>query len=234
MLTLALDTTTRASSGAVVVDGRVGGEWTADAAQALAALLPRGLIDALAAGGWTLQDVDLLAVAVGPGSFTGLRVGIATMQGLAVALGRPLLGVSSLEALARCAAEEHGDPTSTISVWVDAWRGEAYTGLYRHGQELRPATVGAPADALAGPLAEIDGPIVLVGDGAALHRGLIEERLGRRAIFAATMQPRLAPTIARLAAARAAAGERPLPDDITPLYVRRPDVERARDARRVG
>jgi tRNA threonylcarbamoyladenosine biosynthesis protein TsaB len=230
MLTLALDTTTRASSGAVVVDGRVGGEWTADAAQSLAALLPRGLTDALAAGGWTLQDVDLLAVAVGPGSFTGLRVGIATMQGLAVALGRPLLGVSSLEALARCAADEHGDPTSTISVWVDAWRGEAYTGLYRHGQELRPATVGAPADALA----EIDGSVVLVGDGAALHRGLIEERLGRRAIFAATMQPKLAPTIARIATARAAAGERSLPDHITPLYVRRPDVERARDARRVG
>jgi tRNA threonylcarbamoyladenosine biosynthesis protein TsaB len=230
MLTLALDTTTRASSGAAVVDGRVGGEWTADAAQSLAALLPRGLIDALAAGGWTLQDVDVLAVAVGPGSFTGLRVGIATMQGLAVALGRPLLGVSSLEALARCAADEHGDPTATISVWVDAWRGEAYTGLYRHGQELRPATVGAPADALA----EIDGSVVLVGDGAALHRGLIEERLGRRAIFAATMQPKLAPTIARIATARAAAGERSLPDHITPLYVRRPDVERARDARRVG
>jgi len=230
MLTLALDTTTRASSGAVVVDGHVGGEWSADAAQSLAALLPRGLIDALVAGGWTLQDVDLLAVAVGPGSFTGLRVGIATMQGLAVALGRPLLGVSSLEALARCAAEEHGDSASTISVWVDAWRGEAYTGLYRHGQEVRPATVGAPVDALA----EIDGPVLLVGDGAALHRSLIEERLGRRAVFAATMQPRLAPTIARIAAARAAAGERSLPDAITPLYVRRPDVERARDARRVG
>ena len=233
MLTLALDTTTRTSSGAVVVDGHVGGEWTADAARSLAALLPRGLIDALAAGGWTLKDVDLLAVAVGPGSVTGLRVGIATMQGLAVALGRPLLGVSSLEALARCAVEEHGDPTSTISVWVDAWRGEAYTGLYRHGQEVRPVTVGAPADALAA-LAEIDGPVLLVGDGAALHRSLIEERLGRRAIFAATMQPKLAPTIARIASARAAAGERSLPDAIIPLYVRRPDVERARDARRVG
>lgn len=233
MLTLALDTTTRAASGAVVVDGRVGGEWTADAARSLAALLPRGLIDALAAGGWTLKDVDLLAVAVGPGSFTGLRVGIATMQGLAVALGRPLLGVSSLEALARCAVEDQGDPNSTISAWMDAWRGEAYTGLYRHGHEVRPATVGGPADALAA-LAEIDGPVVFVGDGAALHRSLIEERLGQRAVFSATMQPNLAPTIARIAAARAAAGERSGPDAITPLYVRRPDVERARDARRVG
>ena len=117
---------------------------------------------------------------------------------------------------------------------MDAWRGEAYTGLYRHGQEVRPASVGAPADALADALAEIDGPVVLVGDGAALHRSLIEERLGPRAIFAATMQPKLAPTIARIASARAAAGERSLPDAITPLYVRRPDVERARDVRRVG
>jgi tRNA threonylcarbamoyladenosine biosynthesis protein TsaB len=230
MLTLALDTTTRASTGAVVVDGRVAGEWTAAAAQSLAAQLPRGLVDALTAGGWTLADVDVLAVAVGPGSFTGLRVGIATMQGLAVALGRPLLGVSSLEALAHCAAQEHGDLGITVSVWVDAWRGEAYTGLYRQGEELRPPTVGTPADALAG----IDGTVLLVGDGAALHRNLIVERLGRRAIFAASMQPRLAATIARAAAARAAAGEQSLPDAIAPLYVRRPDVERVRDARRVG
>jgi tRNA threonylcarbamoyladenosine biosynthesis protein TsaB len=230
MLTLALDTTTRASTGAVVVDGRVAGEWIAGPEQSLAAQLPHGLVSALAVGGWTLADVDVLAVAVGPGSFTGLRVGIATMQGLAVALGRPLLGVSSLEALARRAAEEYGDSTATVSAWVDAWRGEAYTGLYREGQELRPPTVGAPDDALAG----IDGDVVVVGDGAVLHRDLIERRLGRHAIFAVSMQPRLAPTIARAAAARAAAGERPLPDAIAPLYVRRPDVERARDARRVG
>lgn len=230
MLTLALDTTTRASTGAAVVDGQVAGEWTADATQSLAAQLPHGLLGALAAGGWTLADVDVLAVAVGPGSFTGLRVGIATMQGLAFALGRPLLGVSSLEALARCAAAECGDETATVSTWVDAWRGEAYTGLYRAGQELRPPTVGAPAEALAG----IDETVVVVGDGAVLHRDLIERRLGRQAVFAPNMQPRLAPTIARAAAARAAAGERPLPDAIAPLYVRRPDVERARDARPVG
>lgn len=230
MLTLALDTTTRASTGAVVVDGHLVAEWIGDAAQSLAAQLPRGLVDALTTGGWTLADVDVLAVAVGPGSFTGLRVGIATMQGLAVALRRPLLGVSSLEALAVCAVDEYGDAAVTVSAWVDAWRGEAYTGLYRQGRELRPPTVGAPVDALE----EIDGTVLLVGDGAALHHDLIEERLGPRAIFAASLQPRLAPTIARAAAARAAAGERPLPDAIAPLYVRRPDVERARDARRVG
>jgi tRNA threonylcarbamoyladenosine biosynthesis protein TsaB len=228
MVTLALDTTTKTATSAVVSGARVVGEWAGDATVSPAAQLPRGIAEALAAAGCRPGDIDVLAVAVGPGSFTGLRVGIATMQGLAVALTRPLIGVSALEALMTCAAEEYADAGELlISPWVDAWRGEVYAGAYRAGREIMAPMVGSPAHVLA----TLSGPVLLVGDGAAAQRTLIVSEAGSRVRFAPTLTPRLAAAIARLAAARAQAGERPLPHAIAPLYVRRPDAELARDHR---
>jgi tRNA threonylcarbamoyladenosine biosynthesis protein TsaB len=231
MVTLALDTTTRIATSAVLSGARVAGEWVGDAAVSPAAQLPRGVAEALAAAGCRAGDVDVLAVAVGPGSFTGLRVGIATMQGLAAALARPLIGVSALDALAVCAAIESGAGDDVlIAPWVDAWRGEIYAGAYRAGRALAPPVVGDPARVLAG----LEGTVLFTGDGAASHRALVTREMGDRARFATTMTPRLAAAIARLAAARAEAGERPAPHAIAPLYVRRPDAELARDASRAG
>ena len=228
MVTLALDTTTKIATTAVVSGTRVVGEWAGDAGLSPAAQLPRGLEEALAAAGCRPGDIDVLAVAVGPGSFTGLRVGIATMQGLAVALARPLVGVSALEALTTCAAAECADGEEVlISPWVDAWRGEVYAGAYRAGLPLMTPVVAGPARILAA----LDGPVLFVGDGAVAHRAFIVSQCGDRGRFAPTMTPRLAPAIARLAAARAQAGERPDPHAVAPLYVRRPDAEMARDHR---
>ena len=231
MITLALDTTTKTATCAVLSGDAVTGHWTGDAARSPAAQLPRGVADALAASGCRPEDVDVLAVAVGPGSFTGLRVGIATMQGLAVALARPLIGVSALDALAEAAAIECGAGTAMlIAPWVDAWRGEVYAGAYRGGRELGPPVVGDPLRLLA----DLDGPVLFTGDGAAAHRAVITATLGDRARFATTMTPALAGVIARLARTRALSGERPVPHAIAPLYVRRPDAELARDASRAG
>lgn len=229
MITLALDTTTRTASSAVLSGAILLGEWVGDAAVSPAAQLPRGVAEALATAGCRPGDVDLLAVAVGPGSFTGLRVGIATMQALAVALSRPLIGVSALEALAVCAAIEcQADDHLLIAPWVDAWRGDVYAGAYRAGRALTPPVVSDPVRVLA----DLEGPLLFTGDGAAAHRALITQQLGDRGRFAPTMTPRLAGAIATLAAARAEAGERPAPHAISPLYVRRPDVELARNAHR--
>ena len=231
MITLALDTTTKTATSAVVSGGRVLGDWVGDAAVSPAAQLPRGVAEALASAALRLEDVDVFAVAVGPGSFTGLRVGIATMQGLAFARSRPLVGVSGLEALAACAAAECAASSERLIVpWVDAWRGEIYAGVYRDGRALTAPVVTEPA----GALAAIDGAALFVGDGALAHREFISLRLGDGARFAPTMTPRLAPAIAALAAARAEAGERPAPHAIAPMYVRRPDAELARDAHRAG
>jgi tRNA threonylcarbamoyladenosine biosynthesis protein TsaB len=180
--------------------------------------------------GAAIQDVDVFAVAVGPGSFTGLRVGIATMQGLAFAGGKPLIGVSALDALAALAARG-GGPPGRVAPWNDAWRGEVFAALYDRGVETAPPVLDHP-DAL---LATLRGAAAtFIGDAAATYRERIHAVLGDAATIAVPESPLLAGTIAGLAAAQAAAGHRPPPDAIRPLYVRRADAADSRDARPVS
>ena len=174
--------------------------------------------------GVDLRDIDVYAVATGPGSFTGLRIGIATMQGLAYAAGKPLLGVSAFDALARVAGE-----APVVATWVDAWRGEVFAARYEQQREVEAPSVEPPATLLRRVLA----PALFIGDGAVVYADLILETLGDRARLADPLAPPLAGTIAQMALDSAAAGILPGPDAIRPLYVRRPDAELARDARPV-
>ena len=228
MLILALDTTTRAGSCALARDGSVLRELASDPGQSHAEHLPGDLMALLEATRVRLEAIDAFAVATGPGSFTGVRVGIATMQGLAFAEGKPLIGVSALDALARVAGPT---PVDHIATWIDAWRGEVYAARYKHGREVEPPTVEHPAAILARWGRAMPGRVRFVGDGAATFTELIRATLGDRAAMADPMAPLLAGTIAQLAHASAAAGLLPSPDAIRPLYVRRTDAELARDAR---
>jgi tRNA threonylcarbamoyladenosine biosynthesis protein TsaB len=227
MVVLALDTTSRQGSSAVVIDGVVVAELAGDASLAQAARLPADLQALLARAQLRLDEVDVFAVATGPGSFTGLRIGIATMQGLAFASAKPLIGVSGLDALATIAQEtSDGREPRRTATWVDAWRGEVYAALYEGVREIEPVSVEPPERVLA----RLQDGACFIGDGVALHRALIEQRLGHLARVAPISAPPLAGAIARLAYAAARAGARPAADAIRPLYVRRPDAEIARDA----
>src|SRR5678815_2876000 len=103
MVVLALDTTTRRGSVALARDGAVVGACAGDPAVTHGQRLPGDLMRLLDRHNLRVGDIDLFAVAAGPGSFTGLRIGIATMQGLAFASGKPLIGISALDALATVA-----------------------------------------------------------------------------------------------------------------------------------
>ena len=233
MLVLGLDTTTRAGSCALVRDGVVLRERASDVTRPQASRLPGELMTLLDQDGAALRDIDAFAVATGPGSFTGMRVGIATMQGLAFAAGKPLIGVSALDALAVHGARSAGE-RGMIATWIDAWRGEVYAALYENGREVAAPSVGAPAAILArlGPPQEGPrNPLVFIGDGAEIHAAIIRDTLGARATLAEPTVPLLAGTIATLATAAARAGHAPPPHAIRPLYVRRTDAELARDAR---
>ena len=226
MLVLALDTTSRRSSAAVAQDGRVLLELAGDESRPQATRLPGDLQVLLAGAGVGLTDIDVFAVAAGPGSFTGLRVGISTMQGLAFAADRPLLGVSALEALATIAHDAGAAADSLTATWIDAWRGEVYAALYEGTRELEAPIVARP-DAL---LRRLGTPRV-IGDGIPPNTAPIRAALGARATFPADLTPLLAGVVARIASRRAAEGDLPAADAIEPVYVRRPDAELARDAR---
>jgi tRNA threonylcarbamoyladenosine biosynthesis protein TsaB len=239
MVVLALDTTSRQGSSAVAVDGRVVLEIASDASRPQATRVPGELQTLLTRAGLTLKDVDAFAVAIGPGSFTGLRVGIATMQGLAFDADKPLVGVSALDALAMIASEVGDHPAGSgkalrTATWIDAWRGEVYAALYDGATPVEGVTVERPQDILerwarTSPAAAAG--YRFIGDGVASHVAAIGGALGGQAHMAATLTPALAGALARRAGAELASGHRPAADEIRPLYVRRPDAEIARDAR---
>ena len=230
MIVLSLDTTSRAGSVAVVRDGRVLCELPGDARLTHGERLPGELMRALAAARVRLDQVELLAVAAGPGSFTGLRVGIAAMQGLAMATDLRIVPVSALDALARAA----GVGADRIAAWIDAQRGQVFAALFdgAGGEPLVAPSAMTPLETLAA-WAEIssDGPIRFIGDGAVRYADLIRRELGTRAVRLAEAPP-LAAVIGSMAA------ENPqravLPHAVVPIYIRRPDAELARLKRTTG
>jgi len=233
---LALDTSTPGGSCAIARHGHVIRERRGDPDRPPDTRLPRDVMRLLADTSVDLSHVDLYAVATGPGSFTGLRIGIATMQGLAFAAGKPLLGVSGFDALMRTVRDlrpagrsQAALATPAIATWVDAWRGEVFAARYEHGVEVEPPSVEKPAALLA----RISSPTIFVGDAVPLHADMIRRTCAERALFAEPAAPILAGMIARIATETAAGGCRPAPDEIRPLYIRRPDAELARDARPV-
>jgi tRNA threonylcarbamoyladenosine biosynthesis protein TsaB len=232
MRVLALDTTTRAGSVAVIDDDRVLFEERGDPLRSQAERLPADLTRAIAAAGLGWDAIDLLAVATGPGSFTGLRIGIATMQGLAFVGGKRLVPVSALVAAA-CGAATGMAVGDIVGAWLDAHRREVFSALYRERdappfaagrlEELEAPAVGSPSatwQRWAGPMR----PAAVVGDGAVLYADTV--RGDARVIE----PPVLAPIVARLAIERAQLGGSLNPAAVQPLYVRRPDVEITRDA----
>ena len=239
MLILSLDTSSRPGSCALVRDERVLREQAGDSSREQAERLPGDLAALLEHESSALCEIDCFAVATGPGSFTGLRVGIATMQGLAMATGKPLIGVSAFDALAAAGAAATRDQPDVpgaraaererIVTWVDAWRGEVFAAVYQDGRELGAPTVARPDDLLS----RLKGHVTLfTGDGVALHQERIRAALGKAARFTDPAAPLLASVIAALALDTFRAGQRPPPHAIRPLYLRRSDAELARDAGR--
>lgn len=195
MLTLAFDTATQVATSALVDDGEVLGERVSRAQ-----LLLEDVDALLRQGGAHPRDLDAVVVGVGPGSFTGVRIGLAAARGLALSLDLPGAGVSTLAALAAGAPD-------AMPV-IDARRREVFTLV-----DGSPVVL-APGDVVVEPGA------VLVGDGAVRYRSLFEER---GAVVPDDADERHLP---RARFHVALAGSLGAVDAIEPLYLRIPDAER--------
>lgn len=239
MLVLALDSATRECAVAL-------GEWPdegRDAPEVLgetnlatprAALTHLGpmIVRLLEECGRDLRDVGAVAVGRGPGSFTGVRIGVATAKGLAHGLGVPLWGVGSLDAIAERFAGRDG----LVGVVGDAMRKEVYPALFRCSEgaveRLEPDSVCLPREAATRWASSTSGPIVLAGDGLAKYAAEFDEALGSRAVLSPSAL--WTPTGGSLLQAvwRTRAREQSgSPAEVLPVYTRMSDAEEAEAAR---
>ncbi len=181
---LAVDTSTSMASVAVAVGERIAAESTFNTDRTLSARLIPEIERLLALAGLAAADIDLFAASTGPGSFTGVRGGIATVQGLALAGGKPCAGFSSLTLLAmnlQLAAYP-------VCALLDARKSEVYGALFDCSAPIPATMIGdtvLPPERFLGLLRETTGsPVLFCGDGAVRYRDLINGKLGDQALFA--------------------------------------------------
>ena len=221
MRVLAIETATPVASAAVVDASGVRAETVTRTPMHHLEWLVPAVEEMLRRVGLRPADIEGLAVSCGPGGFTGLRIGIATASAWAQTRDLPLLGVGTLEALARVP----GAP-GLVAPALDAHRGEIAWALYDlepdgAGTCLIPPLVGPP-DSIVSQLAAHAGPILLVGDALPRYGDALLRGLGARARAAPqTLHPRAA-TVGLLARPRLLAGERTVPGALLPVYGRRP------------
>lgn len=224
MKILTIDTSTTTNSVAVTVDGRLLAEYIVNPDRNHSSSLMSGLDMVLRDSGLLIDELDVIGVSLGPGSFTGLRVGIATAKGLALASGKPVVAFSSLAMLAMNLPYAEF-PVCTM---FDAKKNEVYAALYRCQalpETLLAECVVPPADFLS----QLHAPTLFVGSGALRYRDLIVETLGELAIFAPSLchQPR-ASAGALLAADLFSRGELAPSAALVPSYLRASEAEVAR------
>lgn len=222
MKILAVDTATKSCSVAVVQEKSLLAEITTVRKQSHSKQLMEMINRVIGLSGLALSELDGFAVTRGPGTFTGLRIGISAVKGLSVAYGKPIVGVSSLGALAMQASYF----PYLICPLIDARKGEVYFSRYRlrNGQLKKEAdeNVFTPEKALV----DLNEPCLFIGDGALNYQQMILNKMGTSAFFASSFQNTIrASTVAYLSMKKFKNNDT---DDVVrfvPHYIRRSDAE---------
>jgi len=219
MKLLALDTSGKTASVAFLRDDVTVGEVFFDVERHHSEILLPAIGHLLKGVGVRIGDLDLFACTVGPGSFTGVRIGVSTVKGLALANDRPVVGVSTLEALAVNAA---GFPTLVCPL-IDAKRGQVYAGFYRSGAAGSLTRLSPDCLLAAEEIPNrIEGDAVFVGSGAGVYQELISARSEGRSLFAPLHFHRISAAAVGIVARRKAEAGDLLPAvQLAPVYLRR-------------
>ncbi len=236
MLILALETATRAGSLALIGAG-IRRAQAGDATKTHGVRLPRELFDLLEREGRTVDELDYLCVASGPGSFTGLRIGLATVQGIAMTSNKLVIPVPTLDALAAAWFDSHPARPARLVACLDGARGDVFYAVFDAADREAfsvavPASVATPV-AAARQIAELGtaGSTVFInGDGALRFRDVFSRELPHAVIDDAPVNLALGAAILAVSRTQDAVA----PHALRPLYVRRPDAVLARERARSG
>lgn len=226
MRILAIDTSTSSASCAVLSDNKLEAEVFLNHKLHHSVLLFPMIEEILDRVEITMDDIDIVAVGGGPGSFTGLRIGVASAKGLCLGGNKKFIGVSALDAMA---FEIYGFD-GIICPMIDALRDNIYTALFKWENGVLGKISDYKAvhiDELIEEIKNYDNKVMFTGDCVTNHRELLIEALGNRAIFAplSITMPR-ASAIGELAARRSARGDFDDIDTYSPIYLRKPQAER--------
>ncbi len=228
MKILAVDTAGKSCSVCIADNNGVIVELTVNHVLTHASVLMNLIHHALDISSLHLEDIYGTAITIGPGSFTGLRIGLSAVKGLSTATGKPLVGVSSLEALA------HGVPYTDFWIMpvIDARKGQVYCALYKyHGDQLirlRHESSLTPQEAVQ----DITHPCIFIGDGAWVYQDKIKMRLGPLAYVAPPVHHTIkASIVAMLSRPRFLKGDTDDLETLVPTYIRKSDAEIAKDLR---
>ncbi len=219
---LGIETSTKTGSVAIVSEDGVVAQYSLNIevthSERLMSTVDRVLKDT----GLAVHDLDGFSVAIGPGSFTGLRIGLSTVKGLALATGKPIAAVPTLQALA------WNLPYSVYPVCplLDARKNEVYAALYRFAGTALVQVLPETAISIFRLAHQISEKVVFTGEGSRIFRNGIQEVFGERAVFAphSAALPSGA-KVAEIGLDMIKNGRQAEPDRLTPLYIRRPEAE---------
>lgn len=222
MLILGIETATRTGGVSIVSETGVVAEYTLNIEVTHSERLMSTVDRVLSDTGISLSNIDGLAVSIGPGSFTGLRIGTATVKALAFATGRPVAAVPTLKALAWNLPEA----SRLICPLLDARKRDVYTAAYRFVDGELATEQGEMVVPLAVLAERANAEMIFTGEGSVVFRRELQDLLGARAFFAplSAVVPSAA-SVAEIGLGMLRSGTTTDPDLLTPLYIRRPEAE---------
>ena len=219
---LAVDTATNACSVAIWKEHHLVVENTNVTRQTHSRHLLSMIENALTTAKMGLSDLDGFVVTKGPGSFTGLRIGISTVKGLARATNKPLVGLSYLKCLAQQSAAAKG----LVCAMIDARRGELYYALYRFDDSRIETVISESVGRLSNLVEKIEEHCLFIGNGIYENRKRLTEKLGRRALFPPDFQHTLrAETIIWAGHKQLKNGRQERVESFVPDYIRKSDAQ---------
>ncbi len=226
MRVLGVDTVSKSCSVSIVEKQALISELTLSKKETHARHL-MGMIDHVTRlSGMKPGDLDGYSVTIGPGSFTGIRIGISTVKGLAAGSGKPVVGVSSLDALANALS----NTSKLICTMLDARRGEVYFSCYKYQngciKKICPEQALPPEKVVA----TIKEPCIFIGDGSMVYKKVIQDELGELACFADLFQNEVkASIVGKLGIDRMESKGVQSHEDLKPFYIRKCDAEIKKD-----